>query len=478
MKYLIFGNSHLINYAQKYFGKAEVIICADNDNQNFLSQTFISYDEAVCNEPKVELENLLPVDSKLIKDMRDCEALFLRMADRLLPHGGYQERKDLYLGYLKTWNNIIDDDFDFVIFHNVPHECFDYVIYRICKLKQIKTFCFYTLPIRPNKKEIYMHMITDIENPDLEILKTHELLQSSSGSIIKDQKKSLNTHSMIEYYDECLLPLDHFSQFTRSEGKDEGYIKSFSYFVKKTIRYLQKYGYKNTLFKVFTSFKNILFFDDYFLSHRKYNHIYKEHTTAPSFESKYIYFPLHYQPEASTSPLAGAFVDQWLIIDMLSNAVDADTKIYVKDHPRQGNILKTNNFISNILSKENVVLIDYQVNSLSLIRNSYAVATATGSAGLEAILNLKPVLMFGNRIYQTGPGVYQIETYLDLQSALQKIIVNTNHMKDVELFFKALDLNVFPGFLSEKDESLSSLNQDQVAKNCIKKVHENINAIL
>ena len=474
MKYFILGNSSLINEAQATFGNAEIAICSDYETPHCPSKLLISYDQAVRNDLNIALDPLIPLDSILIKSMRESEAIFLKMTDRLMPHSGYQERKDLYLQYLKTWNNLINTELHFAIFHNVPHECFDYIIYKLCKFKKIKTFCFYTLPIRPNKEEVYMHMMTDIENPDLEIAKTYHASQFSDDLKPINHSKALNPHTMMEYYDECFLPISNYSQFTRSEGRDLSPLESILDLRKKIFRYLGQNGYKKILSRIKTYLKNNFFYDSYFISHYQYHKVYKRNTITPNYKNKYIYFPLHYQPEASTSPLAGPFVDQWLIIDMLSNAVDSDTTIYVKDHPRLGNILKTKNFVNHILSRKNVALIAYQESSLSLIRNSFAVATATGTVGLEAILNLKPVLMFGNRLYQHGPGVHLIETNSDLQLAVNQINTNLSSMKEVELFFEALDLNVFPGFLSQKDENLSSLNQNTVAKNCIEKVNEKL----
>lgn len=476
MKYFIIGNSHLISQAQATFGNAAIAICSDEKNSNGMSKTLISYDHAVRNEIKLDLNNQAPLDSKLIKDMRESEAIFLKMTDRLMPNSSYQARKDLYLQYLKTWNNLIDAEFDFAIFHNVPHECFDYVIYKICKLKRIKTYCFYTLPIRPNKKEVYMHMMTDIENPDLEILKTHYESQVSDDLSPLINSKSANPHKMMEYYDECTKPIINFVQFTRSEGQDLSILKSIFNLPKKFFRYIDQHGFKKIFLRIATYLKNNFFYDNYFISHRDFYKVYRKNTIIPNYNDKYIYFPLHYQPEASTSPLAGAFVDQWLIIDMLSSVLDPDTKIYLKEHPRQSNNYKSRYFLKNILSKENVFLIDYEESSLNLLRNSFAVATSTGSVGVEAILNLKPVLMFGNRLYQHGPGVYLIETNSDLKSAINKIDTDILSFKDVELFFNALDFHVFPGFLSPKDKNHSSLSQDQVAKNCIEKVFENLNS--
>ncbi|MDA8709144.1 hypothetical protein N9M61_01395 [Gammaproteobacteria bacterium] len=474
MKYFIFGNSHLINQAQATFGKSEVAIYSDDEVLSNSSRNLISYDQASYNKINIDLDRFIPLDSKIIKSMRECEAIFLKMADRFLPHAGYQERKDLYLQYLKIWNNLIDEEFDFAIFHNVPHEGFDYIIYKICELKKIKTFCFYTLPIRPNKKEVYMHMMTDIENPDLEIIKSYHKSQLSDDLNPSIDSKTLNPNTMMEYYDECIQLENNFSQFTRSEGHDTSIIKSTLDLPKKILRYLDQNGYKNIFSRIMIYLKNNFFYDSYFMPHHQFNKAYKRNIITPDYDCKYIFCPLHYQPEASTSPLAGTFVDQWLMIDMLSNTVDSDTKIYLKEHPRQGNIFKSRYFLNNILSRENVFLINYEESSLNLMRNSFAVATATGTVGIEAILNLKPVLMFGNRIYQNGPGVYLIESNLDLKSALSIIDTDLLNAKDVRLFFNALDSHVFPGFLSPKDKHLSSLNLDQVAKSCIEKVFESL----
>ncbi len=54
-----------------------------------------------------------------------------------------------------------------------------------------------------------------------------------------------------------------------------------------------------------------------------------------NFNQKYIFFPLHYQPEKNTSPLGGVFENQLLAVKILSEAVPENWIIYVKEHPRQ-----------------------------------------------------------------------------------------------------------------------------------------------
>ena len=55
----------------------------------------------------------------------------------------------------------------------------------------------------------------------------------------------------------------------------------------------------------------------------------------PNLDSRFIYFALHFQPERSTMPEGGIFSDQFKAIKVLSKAVDNQTLIYVKEHPRQ-----------------------------------------------------------------------------------------------------------------------------------------------
>ena len=56
---------------------------------------------------------------------------------------------------------------------------------------------------------------------------------------------------------------------------------------------------------------------------------------VPNFSKPYIYVPLHYQPEMTTSPLGGIFVNQELMLHMISKAIPEDTEIIIKEHPTQ-----------------------------------------------------------------------------------------------------------------------------------------------
>ena len=59
-------------------------------------------------------------------------------------------------------------------------------------------------------------------------------------------------------------------------------------------------------------------------------------TQKIDLSQKYIYVPLHNQPEMSTSALGGRYRDQALIIESLARDMPDDWKIFVKENPRQG----------------------------------------------------------------------------------------------------------------------------------------------
>lgn len=131
-------------------------------------------------------------------------------------------------------------------------------------------------------------------------------------------------------------------------------------------------------------------------------------------QQPYVYFPLHLQPEATTSALGDAYVDQILAIEYLALLLPSNWKIYVKENPKQ----TWSNYMSDLLHRgtyffqrlnrlQQAVYLDGNIDTWELTRHSKFVATVTGTAGWEAIKGGKPVLIFAKAWYATLPGVFQ-----------------------------------------------------------------------
>ena len=134
----------------------------------------------------------------------------------------------------------------------------------------------------------------------------------------------------------------------------------------------------------------------------------KKYYTEADFNEKFVYYPLHYQPEASTCVCAQKYEKQLFFIDGWAKSLPADTVLYVKEHYALiGH--RDPHFYVELQKYPNVRMINPWESSRKLIEKSVAVTTLTGTAGLEAMLLRKPVFIGGNAVYETAPGVIKLE---------------------------------------------------------------------
>ena len=146
------------------------------------------------------------------------------------------------------------------------------------------------------------------------------------------------------------------------------------------------------------------------------------------FDCKYVYFPLHLNPELTTSALGGNYRDQLLALERLSNFLPADWKIYVKENPKQTEFMRGKWFFDRLNAIPKVTMVPKNTDTYDLIKNSVFVSTITGTAGWEAITNCKNALVFGNAWYKSLPGVFQFNEELKLDDILNYNI-NKNYLK-------------------------------------------------
>lgn len=146
----------------------------------------------------------------------------------------------------------------------------------------------------------------------------------------------------------------------------------------------------------------------------------KKYYNKADYNEKYVYYPLHYQPEASTIVCAQKYEKQLFYIDSWAKSLPADTKLYVKEHYA---VLghRDLSFYKELEKYPNVVLIDPWESSRKLIEHAQAVTTLTGTAGWEAMLLRKPVFIGGNIFFDKAPGVIKInDIYLNYLPEMSK----------------------------------------------------------
>lgn len=136
-------------------------------------------------------------------------------------------------------------------------------------------------------------------------------------------------------------------------------------------------------------------------------HKMKKYFCNPDYNKKYVFYPLHFQPEASTCVCAEKYEKQLFYIDSFAKSLPADTVLYVKEHYTLLGHKKLS-FYKELKKYPNVFLINPWASSRELIVNSVAVTTLTGTAGFEAMLLRKPVILGGNSVYENAPGVIKV----------------------------------------------------------------------
>lgn len=353
--------------------------------------------------------NVKPLSKDIIEKMSFCEAETLKMYERIksLKPSIYQNRKKHYMNTLRYFNDLLDKkSIDVFIRYSVPHMGYDNVIYHLCKLKGIRIYMVYFY--HPN----FAYFARDIKDhiPD------YKIENERNDFIYKNLETTVN-----EYF--------HKKELTYKPV----IVPNIARIKRKQRLLLQRNK------SLLTYYKNI--------------------SIQPKFDGKYIYFPLHYQYEATTCPMGGIFVDQILALEILSRS---GFRIYVKEHPR---ISKNRNiaFYNDIKSIKNVYLVPIDTDNYQLIENSFCVATITGTAGWEAILKGKCTLLFGNIFYQYCDYVFNVGSVEDIKKAI-------NEIKNIK-YDKSYILN----FLRGLENFFFPLNYKSIAKNFEKELKKNDN---
>lgn len=394
----------------------------------------------------------IPLDSEILAGLSVCESHALKMMERYRFNNGlfsYEGRINLYHKQIKYWYNyLVKNEIKLCILTVIPHVVFDYLIYCVCKYLGIRTIMFYRTTVLVNEN-ISLYLLEDI------VQQSEELNRRYQYHLENPRYGELS--SRVEAY----LSLRDGTKgktftgvSTRRLGKyfsPKAYVHYMAYkiaFIKEWLSHVTPADLMARALRKCGRRKASKFsFDE-----------------RPDLKCRYIYVSLHYQPECSTSPLGGYYVHQDLMLDVLVSAVPKEIKLYVKGHKRGG----VDPELRERLSVDGrTVFIDPSYDSFPLIENSLAVATITGTAGWEAFINKKPVLMFGNYFYQDAPGVFKINSVKDGGEAVTNVLSGSCVITDemVFAFLKAVDDISFPGWVDNRYSTMSGLTDEENCKN-------------
>ncbi|MGL4610649.1 MAG: hypothetical protein ACRCYY_13380 [Trueperaceae bacterium] len=153
---------------------------------------------------------------------------------------------------------------------------------------------------------------------------------------------------------------------------------------------------------------------------------------------KFIFFPLHVEPELALLLYAPFRTHQSSIIQNIAQSLTWDTSLYVKEHPQAIGV-KAMGFYNRVHLTANVRMIYPHVSSRNLITHSQGVVTITGTAGMEALLLNKPTVTLGNVFYNFVPNlVTRAKSIEDLPKLIRNFDNFIPDESSVENFVAAL----------------------------------------
>ena len=394
------------------------------------------------------IESYPPVDRELFKLIENDAFFILEMMDRLSDFSGlknFHNRSEMLFNHLRYWNAIIEqNNLQLAIFLDVPHEPHDYIVYLLMKSKGLGVIIH---------EQLHFDDLYKIDNVVESKLKNNNYINNG-----KSFEEEINSY-ISEIYQERYKPF---------------------YMEKK---YLFKRNYENFKSIIFSeNFKKLitpkyLFYKlNKAIKHLQISRFINKRIADPDLKKDYVFIPLNYQPERTTSPQGGLFTFQELMIQMLQFNLPENWTIYVKEHPDQNLTFgRSLGFYKRILRYPNVQIVSNSFSSKELMINSKVLATVTGSMGLEALLYEKPVFIFGEIYYSHLTGAFKINSNKDLNKAFSDVSsAFTFNKKNVIDSLKKININIYKGYTDEFYEIKSKYKFDENIKNLAFNIFENI----
>lgn len=135
----------------------------------------------------------------------------------------------------------------------------------------------------------------------------------------------------------------------------------------------------------------------------------------------YWFYPFHLEPEAVVLYQAhGIYTNQVKLIENIAAQLPAGHQLYVKDHPHDIGYRAAEDY-RRLNRIPNIRLLPSSISGKQVIRDARGVITVAGTAGFEAMLMGKPVVVFGRTFYSSQPGVAYLSHVRDLRKTLAEL---------------------------------------------------------
>lgn len=368
----------------------------------------------------------------------------------------WRSHYEIYMHNLSFWYNmLIREKITHVFMSEIPHEGYESIIYHLCKFLKIPV-CMTFESLIPKRKYILDDYrlvparTKELYNQWLEKYKNTPIDDIGLSGICKEvyqQWISLKPEKMTPIYMKGNRLKETFHmRYGETNILRVWYSELGSYYaqVRYEKRYLAKALFEATLSsikKIPIVYKRWQYAHPYWKKTIDMRRYYDSIAEKPVAGEQYIYFALHYQPEATSNPIAGGvYVDQRIPLRILSKSLSGGLKVYVKIHPDQLAFFSGKEHFKEMAELPNVRLMKENCSTFELMRDAVAVASIAGTACWECQFWGKPAILFGYSYKNATPLAFSVRTVSECKQAIRQILCNCpkTDQKSLKIFVKLM----------------------------------------
>jgi hypothetical protein len=431
----------------------------------------------------------LAMTPELYRQVAPFEGQALNMLDRVKYHSlheypppiygipryrdGYDSRTDLFFRHCRFWHYVFTEfHIDAVIAQNFGHQGFDFVALNLAKSLGIPTLIFNDTGQFP-MVQFVQECVEDLG--DLTLGKTIKSAISANLEPESDNFIRKSVWWIRQSPNRVLVP-----QETNKVGEQslkssviDAWLKNSNVWKSEKLQFSEILLSLSQKFlravsnpkRTYSRGKSTLW---RLRSTRKSIQEERAHSTSPIARGSYVYFPLHFQPEASSSVKGRNFYRLREAVAFLASGLPEGWELLVKEHPHQIRRLypREPGFYSQIASIPRVKLMPHHHDNESLVAGARAVACVSHSSiTAHAAVNGKTVISLGDSHFRQAPNYFCVASLEQLRHVLASIDNNHSRVEQSwETFLSDLESSTFEGVVGYRPPSLSEIEYQRIVR--------------
>ena len=335
---------------------------------------------------------------------------------------------EFYYDLINYWMDFFNNNkINSLISLNKAHSSLDSILNRVAKDHNVNNILTVSLTgANYDTSEIFYSIYNNNTNKYIELnqyieLEKKELSLESNYSNFSDDYKTTFFSKVLFVAYRIRMVLNSGNSF---EYKVNLLLKKLRRIIKSKILLYKNYFYIKSLFKYYNkvSYKNI------------------------DISKKYIYYCLHFDPEAATLPTDETYFNQLLNIRIVASSLPEGWRLYVKEHPHQlkckeyldvlGNqlhaidLFRSKKFYNYINNLDGVYLVDLKSNHKILMQKAQFIVSNTGTVFREANYMKQQCITFSKHtLYNNLDNV----NYVNDTKSCRKVIKEKKDLIDIKV---------------------------------------------